>query len=161
MPWTDRDILERLDALQTRYVRALDLRDMAAWVGCFGPDSAYECIARENVDQDLPLALMMDDSFARIQDRANYVTKVWAGTFEDYTTRHFVQRLSWRRIEPALYETESNFMVAYTSAQRDSRILVAGLYVDRIGLVDGEPFFLGKRAVLDTEVTPRYLVYPV
>jgi 3-phenylpropionate/cinnamic acid dioxygenase small subunit len=158
---SEREIREQLEELQIQYVRALDLRDMEGWVRCFHEESSYVCIPRENVEQELPLALMMDDTFGRVRDRANYVTTVWAGTFEDYTTRHFVQRLSHRKIGPDLYASESNFMVAYITAAGDSQILVAGMYEDTITLAGGEPKFASKRAVIDTVVTPRYLVYPV
>jgi 3-phenylpropionate/cinnamic acid dioxygenase small subunit len=158
---SELDILARIDALQTRYVRALDKREMDTWVDCFADEAGYVCITRENVEQDLPLALMLDDTKARIKDRANYVTQVWAGTFEDYTTRHFVQRLDCKQLAPSLYEIESNFMVAYTSARGKSELLVAGAYVDQVTLESGEPKFKSKKSVIDTVTTPRYLVYPV
>ncbi|WP_338617397.1 aromatic-ring-hydroxylating dioxygenase subunit beta [Pigmentiphaga sp. CHJ604] len=157
----DHDILQRLNALQTRYINALDRRDMTAWVACFDADASYICIAAENVEQDLPLALMMDDSLARIHDRANYITQVWAGTFEDYQTRHFIQPLSFRQTGPGLAEAESNFMVAYTQEGGKSGVLAAGIYQDVVSMEDGQPKFRSRRAVLDTVATPRYLVYPI
>ena len=158
---SDNEIAQCLDALQARYIRALDGRDMAAWVDCFDAEASYVCIAGENVDQGLPLALMMDDSRARILDRANYVTKVWDGTFEDYKTRHFVQRLALREAQAGLVEVESNFMVAYTGESGGSGVLAAGLYRDLVAVRDGQAKFRSRQAVLDTVSTPRYLVYPV
>jgi len=157
---TDADTLARIDALQTRYARALDAKDMAGWTGCFGEEASYVCIARENVEQDLPVAIMMDDSLARIRDRVTYIEKVWSGTFEDYQTRHFVQRVGCVARGP-LIAVESNFIVAYTNARGRSEILVAGTYEDEIELRDGEARFRAKKAILDTVTTPRYLVYPV
>ncbi len=157
----DAATLARIDALQQRYARVLDARDMAGWAGCFGENASYICIPRENVEQDLPVALMMDDSLARIHDRVTYIAKVWVGTFEDYQTRHFVQRIDCARRGPGLVAVESNFMVAYTSARGRSEILVAGTYEDAIELGPGDATFRAKKAVLDTVTTPRYLVYPV
>ncbi|MBN9427212.1 MAG: hypothetical protein J0H09_11970 [Burkholderiales bacterium] len=158
---SDQELASCLDALQIRYIRALDMRQMDAWVACFDADASYVCIARENDERQLPLAVMMDDNRARIQDRANYVTKVWDGTFEDYSTRHFVQRLRHQRKEASLYEMESNFMVAYTEGTGKSNILVTGTYQDLVSLHGGEAVLRSRRAVLDTVTTPRYLVYPV
>lgn len=153
--------LARIDALQQRYARVLDARDMAGWAGCFSESASYICIPRENVEQDLPVALMMDDSLARIHDRVTYIAKVWAGTFEDYQTRHFVQRIDCAQRGPDLITVESNFMVAYTTARGRSEILVAGTYEDAIELGPSDARFRAKKAVLDTATTPRYLVYPV
>lgn len=157
----DTEELARIDALQLRYARALDMRNMAAWSGCFGETGSYICIARENVEQDLPVAIMMDDSRARIRDRVKYITNVWAGTFEDYQTRHFVQRLDCMLRSSGAIAVESNFLVAYTSTRGRSEILVAGTYEDEIEMTHGEAKFKVKKAILDTVTTPRYLVYPV
>src|ERR1051325_8532653 len=82
----DPRVLAKLDGLQVRYLRALDERDMHAWAACFsGDDASYICIPRENDDSGLPLAIMCDDNLNRIFDRIQYVTKIWAGTYEDYT----------------------------------------------------------------------------
>jgi anthranilate 1,2-dioxygenase small subunit len=158
---TDAATLARVDALQLRYVRALDRRDMTGWAGCFGETGSYICIARENVEQNLPVAIMMDDSLARIRDRVTYIAKVWAGTFEDYQTRHFVQRLLCMPRDKGLIAVESNFLVAYTTARGRSEILVSGTYEDEIELTGDDARFRAKKAVLDTVTTPRYLVYPI
>lgn len=156
------DVLARIDALQIRYLRALDGRDMAGWLACFGAnDASYVCATRENEEQGLPLALMMDDSLARLKDRVRFVTDVWSGTFEDYQTRHFVQRLDCSAKSPSVYAVTSNFMVAYTSARRQSEILAAGTYEDEVVVAADGARFRSKKAILDTITTPRYLVYPV
>ncbi|MEJ1968633.1 MAG: aromatic-ring-hydroxylating dioxygenase subunit beta [Rhizomicrobium sp.] len=155
-------VLARIDALQVRYIRALDLRDMAAWAASFeGGDASYICIARENEEQGLPLAIMLDDNQNRISDRVQYVTKIWAGTFEDYTTRHFVQRTAEARRADGLFEVETNFLVAYTTTRGQSEVLVSGNYKDVVQVGEAGATFRSKRAVLDTAVLPRYLVYPV
>jgi anthranilate 1,2-dioxygenase small subunit len=154
--------LEQADQLQTAYLNALDRRDMRAWMESFSRlKGSYTCIARENEEQQLPLALMLDDCPERLLDRVKYITEVWVGTFEDYHTRHFVQRLSSRGIEGDMLSVTSNFLVAYTTVQGRSEILVTGTYEDVIVIEDGRACFKSKRAVLDTTVTPRYLVYPV
>ena len=159
---TNPDVLARIDALLTRYVRALDGRDMSGWLDCFGDkDASYICTTRENEDQNLPLALMMDDSCDRLRDRARFITEVWSGTFEDYQTRHFVQRLDCIDKGAGIYAVASNFMVAYTTARGRSEMLAAGVYQDEISLAGNDAKFKSKKAILDTVATPRYLVYPV
>ena len=158
----DPQILAAIDALQVKYVRALDHRNLQSWFDCFAKDgTGYVCIAQENEQQGLPVAIMMDDSCERLADRVKFITKVWSGTFEDYSTRHFVQRLECTQSGSDCFNVESNFMVNYTGANRRSEILVTGIYVDEIAIGTEGAKFRSKKAVLDTITTPRYLVYPV
>jgi 3-phenylpropionate/cinnamic acid dioxygenase small subunit len=155
------DILNEIDALQIEYLRALDRRDWNGWLGCFDSEGSYICISKENVEQSLPLALMMDDCYARLQDRVTFITEVWAGTFEDYSTKHFVQRLECTETGPRQYAVASNFMLLYTARSGKSELLAAGEYKDDVILGPDGPRFRNKQAVLDTVTVPRYLVYPV
>lgn len=158
----DLEILHHIDELQLRYIRALDERDMDAWTACFTADSqGYRCISRENHEQELPVAMMLDDNPARIQDRAKFVQDVWKGTFEDYATRHFVQRLFCRNLGDGGFEVHSNVLVTYTTASGGSDVLVAGSYRDEVVAHDGVYGFRRKDAILDTDVPARYLVYPI
>ncbi len=158
---SDAEILAELDRLQSRYVRALGQRDMQAWAACFDNPGSYVCIARENEEQGLGIATMMDDSFERIRDRVKYVTEVWKGTFEDYIPRHVVQRVAWHRESDGIIAAESHVIVAYTTMQGRSGMLATGMYHDRVVLTDEGARFRSKRVVLDTAITPRYLVYPI
>ena len=65
----DPAIAAQLDELQVRYVSALDEHDMRGWADCFADEASYVCTTRENEEQHLPVALMMDDNRERIEDR--------------------------------------------------------------------------------------------
>jgi len=156
------DILAAVDALQVKYIRALDRHDMQGWLNCFAAEeAAYLCMSAENEQQGLPIATMMDDSRERLIDRVKFVTQVWEGTFDDYMTRHFVQRLDCAPNDDGSYSVESNFLVTYTTANRRSGILASGTYLDCVRLEAGQAVFRSKKALLDTITTPRYLVYPI
>ena len=150
-----------IDALQMKYLAALDDRDLDNWLTCFLEEASYICITRENHDAKLPVAMMMDDTRARLKDRVKFINEVWSGTFEDYATRHFVQRLDCRHGADGRFDVRTNFMVSYTNRRGGSDILVTGVYEDAVAIVGAEALFLSKRAILDTVTTPRYLVYPV
>jgi anthranilate 1,2-dioxygenase small subunit len=154
-------LLAEVDALQMRYLAALDRHDLEAWLECFAEEASYTCITRENDEAGLPVALMLDDCRARLKDRVKFVNEVWSGTFEDYTTRHFVQRFDCTPSGRGSVSVLSNFMVSYTNRRGASDILCTGIYQDKIDLGNGVARFRQKRAVLDTVTTPRYLVYPV
>lgn len=156
-----RELLDQIDALQVDYLRSLDRKQLEAWVDCFAAEASYICIARENEDQGLPIAVMMDDCRERLNDRVKFINEVWQGTFEDYATRHFVQRTHAAAAGPSIYEVRSNFLVAYTNEGGRTEILAAGEYKDIVLLENGRAKFSEKRAILDTTVSPRYLVYPI
>src|SRR5213082_3148549 len=104
------------------YLAALDRHDLKAWLDCFAEEASYICITRENSEAGLPVALMLDDTRARLKDRVKFINEVWSGTFEDYTTRHFVQRFSCTSREAGRLSVLSNFMVSYTNQRGGSDI---------------------------------------
>ena len=154
--------LALVDDLQRRYVEALDHRDLNAWLDCFCQNAAssYFCISAENVENKLPIGLMYDDCRARLEDRVTFITKVWVGTYQPYRTRHFVQRIGACKRTGGQLHLVSNFSIAITPEGGTSSLLAVGQNADVIELDRGEPRFLSKRAVYDTTVLPRYIVYP-
>ena len=156
------DTLSAIDALQTRYIVALDGQDMASWLDTFSTDPAasYICISAENDKRGLTIALMLDDGRARLEDRVSIVTKVWTGTYQAYRTRHFVQRLSCREAGPNRYQVTSNFSLAMTPEGGVSTLLTTGVYRDVIDVTPAGALFRQRRAVYDADVLPRYVVFP-
>lgn len=154
--------LSLLDELQNRYVAALDNKDMAGWAATFSQrdDASYICRSSENEAMGWPIALMLDDCRARIEDRIMFVTKIWRGTFQDYRTRHFTQRLSCELLGEDTFRVHSNFVIDYTFDPHASKILATGSYEDTVSFAEGDPQFISKRAIYDTTVLPQYIVYP-
>ena len=158
------DIEAEIDRLQARYIAALDGKRMADWLDTFSTreDSGYICTSAENTAAGLPLALMLDDNRARLADRVTFIEKIWAGTFQDYRTRHFLQRVSWQQSTEGRYSVLTNFSVMFTPEEAgDTRPLVCGVYEDEVITEAGRLRFLHKKAITDTIVLPRYLVYPI
>jgi anthranilate 1,2-dioxygenase small subunit len=157
------DILAAVDHLNLRYIQALDDLSMEGWLNNFSPaaDSAYVCISEENDRRGLPLALMLDDCRARLEDRVTFVTKIWAGTFQPYRTRHFVQRLACEVREDGLCQAVSNFSVTLIQEDGTARLLTTGVYQDVISLTEAGAFIKTRRAVYDANVLPQYFVYPI
>jgi len=151
---------DRITALQERYVRALDRKDMQAWLACFSPRGGYVCTTAENDREGFPVGIMLDETHPRLMDRVKFIEKVWAGTFEDYSTRHFIQRVGGQERDDVV-EVETNFMVSYSPEGGLSQILATGVYRDEVELYPDHALFRRKVAVIDSSVTPRYLVYPI
>ena len=158
---TDHDTLTLIDDLLQRYVGALDDLDMRGWLSTFASDGQYRLTTLENEKHNLPLSLMMDDCYERLQDRVKFVEEVWARAVEAYQPRHFVQRGVSRANGDGVYHVISNFSVYYTNKEGHSDLLVVGKYEDVIVEQDGELRFRSKKGVMDTAVPPRYIIYPV
>lgn len=157
-----QDTLVRLDELQNRYIASLDNKDMTGWAATFAEreEVSYICRSAENEAMGWPIALMLDDCRKRIEDRIMFVSQIWRGTFQDYRTRHFVQRLSCEWVAENLFRCRSNFSIEYTFDPNASKTLAAGVYEDLVVMEDSEYRFLAKRAIYDTTVLPQYIVYP-
>ncbi len=158
----DHEAVAQIDALQAGYIHALDSKDFHAWVDTFdtAEDTAYFCIAAENAERNLPIALMYDDNRLRIEDRVTFIEKIWVGTFQDYYTRHFIQRTRCSQQSNNIYAVETNFSIIYTPESGKSDVQVAGLYKDEIIINGSGAKFKSKKAIYDTTVLPRYIVYP-
>lgn len=145
--------------------RALDSKDMQAWLGNYAEEeeASYICRSAENSEHGLDIGLMYDDCRARLEDRVTFVNDIWVGTFQDYRTRHFVQLTSCKRLDPMTVEMRSNFSVLMTPKDSGiTQVLAAGEYLDSVRQAnDGALKLLSRRAELDTSVLPRYLVYPI
>ena len=154
-----------LDALLVADADALDSKDMARWLSNYAEEdeASYICLSSENDEQGLALGLMYDDCRARLLDRVTYITRIWAGTFQDYRTRHFVQRITTESVVEQTWRARSNFHVFMTPEDSGvSEVLATGRYEDVVRQsTDGELRLLSRRALLDTTVLPRYLVYPI
>ncbi len=150
-----------IDALHTAYLAALDKGDMAAWAATFAVDQAsYFCISSENDRRGFTLSLMYDDCRGRIDDRVSFVTKVWAGTYEPYRTRHFIQRLSCEAAGNNQYRVTSGFTIMMSAEGGTTAVLTSGKYRDFIEIQGDSAVFRERRAVYDADVLPRYIVFP-
>lgn len=163
---TDRrlELLAEVDDLLVRYVDALDNKDMERWLDAFVDEerASYMCMSQENAEIGLQIGFMYDDCRARLKDRVSYITEVWAGTFQDYRTRHFVQRLSVDETDANTVSVRSNFTVFMTPISNGvSEVLATGTYQDIISVEGGIARLASRKALLDNSVLPRYLVYPI
>lgn len=164
MSGISRDVLDALEDLQLRYISALDDKDMQGWLSTFSDEStaSYICTTAESVKANRPVALILDDCRERLEDRVTFITKIWAGTFQDYQTRHLVQRTSCLQQGSDTFELRSNFLLSFLpSNSSEPSFLMAGVYADEVEVKNGTAKFLSKQAIADFSALPHYLVYPL
>lgn len=164
MPLIATELLSRVDELQTRYITALDEKSMEQWLATFSTraDASYILTTAESVAAGRQIALIMDDTRSRLEDRVSLVTRVWEGIFQDYQTRHFVQRTSLRSTAADVVEVRTNFSAFFTPIDTGrTEVLAAGIYLDRVVIEGDRALFLSKTAILDSALLARYVVYPL
>jgi 3-phenylpropionate/cinnamic acid dioxygenase small subunit len=165
MTQIDATLEAALDALLLADASALDGKDMQGWLSNYAEEDAasYFCRSAENTENNLALGFMYDDCRARLEDRVTFVNDIWVGTFQDYRTRHFVQRVRYERVDASTVDMRSNFSVFMTPQDSGvTQVLAAGQYLDTVRIGEsGGLKLLSRRAELDTSVLPRYLVYPL
>lgn len=160
----DPQVLAQIDALQLRYIDALDSKDMSAWLSTFSEadEAAYVCTTAESEDSGRSVALIMDDCRGRLEDRVTFVTKIWRGTYQEYQTRHVVQRVRCSTVAPGRYEVKTNVVIAFTPSDTGiAKILTTGVYADTVLCDDRGATFLAKKFIADAPVLSHYIVYPL
>ena len=156
------ETLRQIDDLQSRYVDALDRRDMEGWLATFGATGSYRLSTAEGEEAGLPIAMILDDCPERLRDRVTFVNRVWAGTYQEYRTRHIVQRLGCEAVEPGLYRSRSSFFLAFTrSDTRATELYASGIYEDLIEIEGSRALFRSKAAITDAPMLPHYLTFPI
>jgi 3-phenylpropionate/cinnamic acid dioxygenase small subunit len=148
-------------ALLRRYTAVLDNTDLEAWAELFSSDSSYIVTTAENEGDGLPLAFVYDDSKDRIFDRVVYVREVWAGHYNDYRQRHILSDASVAWVDDTAKVNVGFAIYIAEPTKSGSQLLATGEYVDTVVFEDGAAKFRAKRVILDTDVLPRYFVYPL
>lgn len=158
------EISVAIDALHGRYCEALDGHDMPAWLATFvnEPSASYVCTTAESVEAKRRIALIHDDCYARLQDRVTFVTRIWAGTYQEYRARHVVRQTSCLKASDNEFAGRANFIIALTTSDSQlTETTIAGVYEDRIRIVDGQALFVSRKAIIDGALLPRYITYPL
>jgi len=150
-----------VEDLYARYVEILDEGPLADWPSLFSADASYRVVTRENVDRDLPLALILCESRAAIEDRVYAIEKT---TFAlPRRTRHLVSGL---RIDgsgaPDTCDVEANFAVFETVEERLTICHSTGRYRDRLVRGgEGVLHFASKCCICDSPLVPNSLIVPL
>ncbi len=158
----EADVIFSIENLNRDYICALDKLDMNKWLACFNKQGTYTLISNENERNGLPIAFMLDDCYERLQDRVTQVVDIQEDSTEHYQTRHMTQLTNITDLGDNQYKVDFNFTTFYTQDLiEQTSILGAGRYEDIILVENGKASFIQRKAVLDTNVLPRYVAYPI
>ena len=153
---------ELIEDLNSEYIAALNDFNMDNWLACFTQQGQYTLTSEENIRRGLPIAFMLDDCYARLKDRVKQVMEIQYDSSEHYQMRHFTQLISATELKTGELKANYNFSVYYTPRDTNqTATLCVGRYEDTIVIENDEARFDKRVAIVDTNVLPRYVAYPV
>ena len=164
MPVTEKTILTaelRLDVqeLYFRYAECLDGGRLQQWPEFFLDSCIYRVTTRRNLRMGSDGDIMSLTSKTSMRDRI-----VAIGQSEDYephVQRHIISNFRVQAASEAELRVQANFQVLRTFPERGTELFVSGSYGDRIAIAENRLHFREKLCVLDSDVPPDSLVYPI
>jgi 3-phenylpropionate/cinnamic acid dioxygenase small subunit len=164
MSITEKTILTaemRLDVqeLYFRYAECLDGGRLQHWSEFFLDSCIYRITTRRNLRMGPDGDIMSLNSKTSMRDRI-----VAIGQSEDYephTQRHMISNFRVQAASDEELRAQANFYVLRTFPGRQTEYFVSGSYSDRVAITDGRLNFREKLCVLDSEVPPDSLIYPI
>ena len=150
-----------IEELYACYAEILDEGPLDGWPSLFLEDATYRIVTRENLDRNLPLALILCESRAAIEDRVYAIENT---TFAlPRQTRHLISNLRTATAqEPETWKVEANFAVFESLEERPTFCHSTGRYRDVVAR-DGQGIlrFATKVCVCDSPLVPNSLIIPL
>ena len=144
-----------------RYAECLDGDRLQNWPEFFTEPCVYRINTRRGIrlmpDEDS----MSFDSKSYMLDRI--VSLGQSEDFEPHQQRHYIPNVRAQTTETEADELRvfANFLVIRTFPAQRSDLFVSGVYQDRIVRPKGRLKFQEKLVVLDSDVAPEGLIYPI
>ena len=146
-------------SLLAEYGALLDLGHYDEWLALFAAACRYEVMPRENYDSGLPVALILCDSRAMLEDRIAALRQ--ANKYNIHTDRHIIGLPRIVAAEAGRIEIEAPFAVYQTDPEGATILFATGLYCDRIER-EGDALRVAEVLVLlDTFAVPTLLATPL
>lgn len=136
------------------YADVLDEGPLEEWPTFFVEDATYKIVARENHARGLPLALMLCESRAMMEDRVRAIQEL--SMYAPRMLRHVVSA-----VRESADEVTASYAVFETPPEGDTRVFSTGRYLGRLALDDATVRFAALTVVYDTALIPTSLIYPL
>jgi 3-phenylpropionate/cinnamic acid dioxygenase small subunit len=145
--------------LLAEYGGLLDQSRFDQWLGLFAAECRYSVVPRENYDQGLPVALILCDSRAMLEDRVMALRE--ANKYNIHTDRHLIGLPRIVCETAGGLDIEAPFAVYQTDQEGETRLFVTGLYRDRLETGSAGLRIADKLVLLDTAAVPTLLAVPL
>ena len=151
-------VRHQIEALNTRYIRAIDDDALEDWPKLFTEECLYRITTRENFAQNLPLPLMECASRGMLIDRVFGYRRV--NVYEPQRYTHLLSGLVIEPIDGTHMRCRQNYAVIRTMVTGEMTIFSCGVYHDRIAL-GHEALFEERIVVQESRRVDTLLVIPI
>lgn len=145
--------------LLANYSHTISDGRLEEWPNFFTDDGVYRVTTRENVELELPAAIIFCEGKGMLRDRISALRR--ANIFEPHVYCHTVSLPEIEQKDESEYQVRSNFSVIRTMADGDMSMFACGRYFDRIREVNGTLKFRERSVVLDSRRIDTLLVIPI
>ncbi len=149
----------RLADLYCAYDDALNDGGLERWPDLFTEACVYKVIPRENVEQNLPIALIYCESRDMLADRVVALRET--ALFAPRIARRITSGICLRAIEPDGLRLTASFAVFQTMQDQPSALFLCGRCQDRVVDDGGTLRFAERLCIYNSTIVPTSLVYPV
>ena len=151
-------VRRQVEALNTRYIRAIDDDKTEDWPKLFTDPCFYRIVTRENYDRNMPLSLMECASRGMLEDRVTGYRRV--NVYEPQRYTHMLSGLVIAPLDATHVTCLQNYMVVRTMVTGEMMIFSAGVYVDRV-VLGVEAQFEERIVVQESRRVDTLLVIPL
>ncbi len=149
-----------IEELYREYVDALDEGELARWPALFLENAVYRIVSRENEERGWPLAVMLCESRAALEDR------VWAIQHASFyvprAQRHLLSSLRIAEEGADAWRVGANYAVFQSLPEQLSTVFSVGRYRDRLARDGaGRIRFAEKLCIYDSALIANSLVLPL
>jgi anthranilate 1,2-dioxygenase small subunit len=145
--------------LLAEYGALIDAARFDEWLGLFAQECGYQILPRENLDRELPAALIFCDSRAMLEDRIRALRE--ANKYNIHTDRHIIGLPRILGAKSGAVLVEAPFAIYQTDQEGETRLFATGLYQDQLEPVGDSLKIRDKLILLDTFAVPSLLATPL
>lgn len=150
---------EAIRDLVVEYGHLIDEDRLEDWLGLFAEDCTYTVIARENVDQKLPLPLLSCDNKRMLRDRVSAYRDV--NEYNLHSDRHVIGGVRFREESDAAWRVDASYSLFQTDVEGVTRLFLVGGYEMAGAFEGGRPRLKTVRVIVDTASIPTLLATPI
>ena len=155
----DLALRARLADLYCAYDDVLNDGVLERWPDLFTAACVYKVIPRENIEQNLPIALIYCESRDMLMDRVVALRET--ALYAPRITRRVTSGICLRAIQPDGLRLSASFAVFQTMQDQPSALFLCGRTQDRVIDDDGTLRFAERLCIYDSTIVPTSLVYPI
>ena len=149
----------QVEALNARYIRAIDDDQLESWPELFVEKCLYRVVTRENFARGFALPLMECASRGMLLDRVTGYRRV--NVYEPQRYTHMVSGLAIERLDETRLQCRQSYLVIRTMVTGEMTIFSAGLYLDKVILGGGNAKFEERIVVQESRRIDTLLVIPL